>query len=479
MFNQAVEGQDNYLPIIITGGKNAQAEKQSEIEALTQGSYQVRISPDKGMNLCRIDIGPTHQTEIETDIFKVFFKGVEREEHFAKFAPYVRDINTVLRGRNNNSKQLAGKLTDVYGEWAVKRLYQHINMLGLPPSAKLNNAWDNAAGMGRMLAGNAGVAYIAYNIPAWIAQYPNSMAAFFGKADARFILSACLEMMKPGSDLVERVFEKSPKVKQRVINVAEEYRKHLAEQPGKLKQFHAKFIEIGMMGQRHADQTMVAIGWWALYQTALKKGMGEEDAVVFADEITAETQPDLNALETSPRYKDQGLGGLFLRFTQPLSVVWQNLTYDSFISREKSFGSTIAKITAYGTAALIVAALRGGLAKKDDEDMDKDELMRRVFYYMVVSNFAESTPLIGNMVSGAAEKLVTGEGTIYQDRYFDLAWRILNIPGRLTEEDMEGAVRDAINALGLGVGLPVSQVNRIIKAVKEEDPWIIFGFDPK
>jgi hypothetical protein len=116
MFNQVVEGQDNYLPIVITEGKYAQAEKQSEIEALAKGSYQVRINPDKGMNLSRVDIGPTYQTEIETDVFKVFFKGVEREEHFAKFAPYIRDLNTVLRGRNNGSKQLAAQLTDIYGK---------------------------------------------------------------------------------------------------------------------------------------------------------------------------------------------------------------------------------------------------------------------------------------------------------------------------------------------------------------------------
>jgi hypothetical protein len=361
----------------------------------------------------------------------------------------------------------------------VDRLYQHINMEGLPPQANVGDALENAAGLGRTLAGNAGAAYIAFNVPAWLAQYPNSIAAFFGKADARFILSSCLEVFKPGNDLVERVYEKSPKVKQRVINVAEEYRQYLAEQPGKLKQWQAKFIELGMKGQRHADKTMVAAGWWALYQTALKNGMAEEDAVVYADEITAETQPDLTALETSPLYKDTGLGKLFLRFSQPLNVVWQNMTYDSVMSREKSFGSAVARLTAYGVAALIVAAMRGGLAKKDGEDMDADELMRRVFYYLVVSQISESVPLISNMVSGRMEQLITGEGAVYRDNYFELASRILDIPGRITREDFEGAIKDAISALGLGAGLPVSQTNRIINAVREQNPWLVFGYNPK
>ena len=478
MFNQVVEGQDNYLPLIITEGKHGVDEKQSEIEALTQGSYQVRISPDKGMMMSRVDIGATHQAAIETDIFKVFFKGVDREEHFAKFAPYVRDLNVALRGRNNGSKQLAGNLKDMYGQWAMNRLYQHINMEGLPPSAKVGDAMENAAGLGRLLAGNAGVAYIAYNIPAWLAQYPNSIAAFFGKADARFILASCLEAMKPGNDLAERVYAKSPKVKQRVINVAEEYRQYLAEQPGKLDKARAKIIEIGMMGQKHADKAMVAAGWWALYQTALKNGMSEEDAVVHADEITAETQPDLHPLETSPMYKEGGLGNLFLRFSQPLNMVWQNFTYDSFVSREKTFGSTVARITAYGIAALLVAAMRGALAKQDGED-EPEERIRKVFYYLLFSQFSESVPLVGNMVSGTVEKLVTGEGNAYSNRYFELAERVLDIPITLTQENYERAVTDAIHVLGLGAGLPVSQSKRIIKAVREENPWIIFGFDPQ
>jgi hypothetical protein len=233
-----------------------------------------------------------------------------------------------------------------------------------------------------------------------------------------------------------------------------------------------------MKGQRHADRTMVAAGWWALYQTALKDGKGEEEAVVFADEITAETQPELHALETSPMYKDTGLGKLFLRFSQPLNMVWQNLTYDSFVSREKSFGGTVARITAYGVAALIVAAMRGALAKQDGEDLEPEDLMRRVFYYLLCSQFTESVPLIGNMVSGTVEKLVTGEGKIYQDRYFELAYRVLDIPVALTQENYERALRDAVHALGLGAGLPVSQVNRVIKSVRGQDPRIAFGYDP-
>jgi len=478
MFNQVVEPQEHYLPIIISEEKHDSAEKQNEIEALTVGSHQVRINPDKGMNLARVDIGPTHQTKIETDIFNVYFKGVEREEHFNKFAPYVRDLNTVLRGINNNSKQLASYLKKMHGNWVVERIYKHINMIGLPPSAKLNNAMDNASNLGRLLAGNAGVAFIAYNIPAWLAQYPNSIAAFFGKADARFILSSLFEVMKPGNDLVERVFEKSPRVKNRVINVAEEFKQHLEKQPGKLKELHAKFIEIGMLGQRHADQTMVAAGWHALYQTALKDGKSEEDAVVYADEITAETQPDLNALETSPMYKEEGAGKLFLRFTQPLNVIWQNLTYDSVISREKSFATVVPRIAAYGLAALTVAAMRGAFSNKDDEELDKEELVRKVFYYVLFAQITESVPYIGSMVSGTAERLITGEGIIYQQRYFELAQRILNIPEKLINENFEGAIKDVISALGLGAGLPISQINRIIKSIQEEDPWIIFGFDP-
>jgi len=95
------------------------------------------------------------------------------------------------------------------------------------------------------------------------------------------------------------------------------------------------------------------------------------------------------------------------------------------------------------------------------------------------SQFAESFPLVGNAVSGTLEKLITGEGKIYNERYFELAYRVLDIPVALTSENYERAIKDAINALGLGAGLPVSQINRIISAIREQSPLTIFGYDPK
>ncbi|MDR3284666.1 MAG: hypothetical protein LBS97_05770 [Treponema sp.] len=474
MFNQLEEGQENYLPLQIIEGAHAQTEKESEVIALTQGAHQVKIQPDKGMGESRTDIGATHQQDIEMDIFKVFFRGVEQQEHFVKMAPYIRSLNNALRGMNNESKQIRERLTDTYGEWAMRRLDTHVNMMGLPPSARLAPASDSAGALARAFEGNTGAAMIAFNIPSWLAQYPQSIAPFFAKADPVFVLQALAEVMKPGSDLAERVWEKSPMVKNRVINTAQDYHESLQRQDSKWKRAQGKMIEIGMIGQRHADRTMVAAGWWALYETGRQKGMSDADATVWADEITAETQPNLKDIEVAPPFRDKGPGKLFFRFAQPLNVVWQNLTYDSFMSKEKSFGKIVGMFTAYGIAALIVAAMRGAIYDGDDED-EKGDVMRRVFYYLTVSSFAESVPLIADMASAGAERMITGDGKLYERQYFRLAKELFDIPGHVGDAEWEKALWDAVQAAGLATGAPVSQANRAKRAIENEDLWTLFG----
>jgi hypothetical protein len=234
----------------------------------------------------------------------------------------------------------------------------------------------------------------------------------------------------------------------------------------------------------------VCAGWWALYQTRLKQldsdpkaqNMSpeqiEQEAIVYADELTMETQPDLHALEVSPMFRDKGLGQLFLRFAQPLNVVWQNLTYDTFVSKEKTFGGNVARITAMGISALAVAAMRGAIWKPDDGDDDKKLLvMRRIFYYTLLSNYFDSVPLISDLVSNSIGSMITGEKTYRSNTYFQFAQYLLNIPGDITEGNAIKAWTDAFRAVGLGTGLPVSELTRLIKAWQNKAPWEIFGFD--
>jgi hypothetical protein len=477
MFNQIMEGQDNYLPIIQTEGNSAMGDKQQEVEALVQGAYSVRVHPDKGMTHARVHIGETHQSAIETDIFKVFFAGVEREEHFVKMAPYIRRLNNVLHGRSNRSVALQERLKQMYGSWAVDDMHNYMNMMGLSPSAKMQDSTSSLQSLLRVMEGSAGAAMIAFNVPAWLAQYPQTIAPFFTRANPAILLQSALEILTPGNDLQKRVWEKSPFVKKMVFSTAEDYAKWAKEQDNKFTRAQGKMIEIGMMGQRHANGTMVAAGWWAIYQTALIEGKNEEDAILFANEFTAETQPNLNELEVSPVYRGGTFGRQILRFTQPLNVIWQNLTYDSFISKEKSFANIVKMFTAYGMGALAVAAMRGALFDGDDED-EKAEIMKKVFYYMIFGSFTESVPLVGDFVSYAAEKAVTGEARTYNKEYYRVVKEIfVDVTDHVSREKYAEALWDLVQAMALTSGAGYSQLNKIRRSVQKEDPRILLGFE--
>jgi hypothetical protein len=376
---------------------------------------------------------------------------------------------------SNESKALMSKVTNLYGANAADRLRTRVNLLGLPPSAREGSASDTAGELGRFLNGNAAAAYIGLNVISGLAQFPNSIAPFFAHADRGILMDSLFQVFKPGDELVHKVWEKSPMVKGRILNFVKDYSDYLQKQDSKWKRVQGAVIEKMMFIQRYADKTMVAAGWNALYETALKQGKSEDEAVVWADEITAETQPDMNALEVSPMYREKGLAKTFLMFTQPFNVVFQNLTYDSFISREKSLGRVVAMFTAYGLAALLVAAVRGDLYDGDDDE-EAGELAMKALYFMLFANLTESLPLVGSQVSAALQSVMYGGGTAYRSGNYALVDELLKVPTNVRKGKWGKAVWAAVSAAGLATGMvPVSQLGRIKRAIEDEDMWALLG----
>jgi hypothetical protein len=157
-------------------------------------------------------------------------------------------------------------------------------------------------------------------------------------------------------------------------------------------------------------------------------------------------------------------------------VLWQQLTYDSIVSKEKSFKTVVVTFAALGLAYVLVAAMRGAFATDDDEDKRK-RIMQKVFYYMVFGTFADSVPLVGNRLSYELQKSITGSGRYYSPRYFGFINKLLDIPSHIGQEEYAKAIWDFVQAGMIQTGLPSAQIGRIKKSIEKEDPLIIFGFD--
>jgi hypothetical protein len=491
MFNRDVGSQNFYLPIIRTTGTGEKTGHEEMAEALNIGTAKVNISVDKGMLLDRKTIPPWKQTPIELDIFKVFFKGVEREEHFAAFAPYIRKLNAIFKQDNHGAKAMQKQLEVMYGKFALARLRNHINVLSAPESVRKSTAEGWLDG----LSGKAALAEIGFNVASYMAQYPQSAAAFLGHVNAGEYLAAVTEYLKDPKLFNEMVKEKSTVMRHRVINYAQEYFNRMKES-GKFTAAQLKVAGAAMKMQEVADWQTVSTGWWAVYQKEVNaNGGNEEAAIAKADEVVLDTQPTMEETELSPIFSGtSGLPKGITRYGMPLNVVWNLLSYPiaSMISggipnavKNGTVQRLVAVYAAFGLANALVALMRGQFSDDDDDLEDK---IRLLAYYVVASPLAESVPLAGDVTSPVVKSAFTGKREpVYPRKLYPMLetggkaareWIAgLNEDSRRKrEEQFKKAAWDALWTGMYGVGLPANQARKIKTALEEETFWPVIGF---
>jgi hypothetical protein len=491
MFNQDVGDQISYLPMNRTASSGDIPAGQEKREALNIGTHAVSVSADDGMMQERVDIPPWGQTPIELDIFKVFFQGVEREEHFAAFGPYIRKLNAVFKQKYYGADVMQDDLTVMYGKFAMNRLRDHINILGAPDSIRS----DTAENYINAMSGNAALAEIGFNVASYLAQYPQSAAAFFGHVNLGEYLTATLEKIKHPKAFNDWVMEKSTVMRHRIINYAQEYLKGLKER-GKLTAAQMKIAEIGMKMQEAADRQTVSIGWWAVYQKEIKKNGGDEEAAIAkADKVVLETQPTMEESEVAPIFRG-GKGHLpkaLTRYGVPLNVIWNQITHPIYniastgipnAIKNKTIQNLIGVYAAFGIANALVALARGKLSDDDDDDEEK---MKKLMYYLLASPLAESVPLISSLTGWAAERVISKKKPqLFRQNLYPMAELGVQSIVEWTEledaKDFKKALRKAIidtmSTTSYALGLPANQLRKIITGYEAKSFWPVIGFKP-
>jgi hypothetical protein len=483
MFNEDVGEQKSYLPINRKSSVGDKTAHQEAAEALNIGTHMVSVSVDEGMMHDRLNIKPWNQTDIELDIFNVFFKGVEREEHFAAFAPYVRNLNAVFKQKNYGAEAMQRRLEIMYGKWAVTRVRDYINILAAPDSIRS----DTAENFLDALSGKAAMADIGFNVASYLAQYPQSAAAFLGHINLFEYLGAVKDRMKDRKLFDQMVREKSTVMRRRIINYAQEYVRHMKDS-GKFSQAQIKYADMAMKMQEVADWQTVSTGWWAAYKKELKKNGGNETAAILqADEIVLGTQPDMDETELAPIFRG-GKGHLpkaLVRYGAPLNTVWNQLTYGlPNAVANKTFGNYLSLYASIGMANLLVAFMRG---KFSDEDDEAEDWVKKIAYYLLLSPVAESVPVISDATGWLAERAVTGEKIPrLQRKFFPFAESVIKAGVEVKEFALDGENRteekfwktfwDVMEAGAYGTGTPINQARKIREAYNEKTFWPVIGF---
>ncbi|MDR2662717.1 MAG: hypothetical protein LBC31_06940 [Treponema sp.] len=478
MFNQDVGNQKFYLPILRTTSQGTKTANQEKQEALNIGTVQVSVSADKGMMLDRENIAPEHQTPIELDIFKVFFNGVEREEHFAAFGPYIRRMNAIFKQDNYGAGAMQEDLSIMYGDWALKRIRETINIMAAPESARN----QTAEGWLDMWTGNAALAEIGFNVASAIAQYPQSLAGFMEHVTPWELLGAAVKGISDPKTFKALVLEKSTAMRHRIINYSEEYVKRMKAE-GKLSAAKIKLAEAAMKMQEIADWQTVSTGWYAVYSKELRKGAADEAAIAYADKVVYETQPDMEETELSPTFRSGKMARSIKRYGAPYNVVWNQITFGiPYAIKNGQIANIVRLYAAFGVANLLVAMMRGKFSDDDDDEEDK---LRKAAYYLLASPLTGSVPLISDLTDWAAERIITGEKTY---RYPKNLTPMGESAGRAIVElaeinkaaDKEAAIKKAAwDVLTTGMyltGLPANQARKIKQAFEEKDIRPVIGY---
>jgi hypothetical protein len=233
-----------------------------------------------------------------------------------------------------------------------------------------------------------------------------------------------------------------------------------------------------MKMQAIADWQTVSTGWYAVYSKELRNGATEEAAIARADNVVYETQPDMEETELSPAFRGGKLPKALTRYGAPLNVVWNQLTFGiPYAIKNGKIANIVSLYAAFGLANLLVALVRGKFSDDDDDEEDK---LRKAAYYLLASPLVESVPLISDLTSWAAERVITGQKIyLYPKNLVPMGESAVKAVVELSEGDIKKAAEDALTTGMYLTGLPANQARKIKQAFEDKDLRPVIGYRKK
>lgn len=484
-FNQGMRKEQAYSPIYRTESTGEDLAATMMEDLLAGTSIKTKATPKKGMTKERITISPRNQGPIKMGLFSTWLQAVEMQEHFIAFTPAIKDARAVYEGFGSSTVKeaiLAG-----YGSDVLKQITAYLNEVANPSAF---NNHETLAKIVRAIRGQIGPAYLAWKLSSVIKQFITSPIPFFAYVSPLEYAGAAAELAG-NRELADEINRKSAAIKERRMNEIAAMIHEATAAPGqsKLARFNKKQQEIGLMGLEIADRSCVMPGWLAVYRKALSNGKAELEAIREADTVLVECQPSARAMDMAAAFKQKGLAGelikTFTQFMNPLSVIWQQITFDMPRAvKNREFGKAFGIMAGYVVSGLALSMLNGF----DWDDEDDEEKKRAKLAAAAISQFTDSVPFVGDVVTSLWYSLLTGDSKpVFQDSPVQgisdvadgarvLATRII---GETDPKKLEAAWTRAItemaNGFGIQAGAPVSGVKELIDAFTG-NPLRVIGY---
>jgi len=414
------------------------------------------------------NIQPVNQRDIDVSASRLFFDSISHQEHLAAFGGYLKMLQGIYGGHTKESLNLVQQLKSAYGEGVIKSINNHMEQIASPGDFTKK---DPSEGMFSFWRGSMAISNLAFRYTSVAMQLMTSPMPFLTEVNAFDLAKVAGEAIASNPlEWYQTIERRSPILASRQLEtMVELMRMKNTGFDGACK----RFGQIGMKGLEFADRFSVAMGWEAIRRDQRAKGKTEAEAVDYADKFVIKTQPTSEDLYRSSMYQNMTFfKRCFLQFTQPMSVIYQNLKYDvPMYVKEGENMKAFGMLAAYAFSGLAMG-VTGILRGKGPEDEDR---VMQYWIQQMTSQYVSAVPIVGDSLNNFVRATVMGEQyRAYGDDYLPIGTDMVANMDAIrqailaeSDEDRQkhiwAAGEFAAQGLGTMLGLPVLAAKNAVK----------------
>lgn len=369
--NKSMTKKDHYVSMF-------RLERGSYIAAVDEVALmnfiEAKGDPQKlvpGFTTERINMSDTHQTAVETDIFKIFTRHVQEEEHLIAYGEYLRDARDVLfwTDKDNRRSGLLRAIGELYGRDMVSALVHLYNDYATPTIFKAQAAMDGL--LGRMTRFKV-VHSLAWNIGVWLKNFA-SCGKWFVYANPVDVMASVWDCLSDHEAFEQRVYSLDPNLMNRRGNVVLDYMRQdfEARRSGtRAGRMWNRAMDAGIAMNSFLDRQVAAIMFDSIMRTEMRHGATAERAVQRAQEGVQRLMQPADQIELPDLWRRGGWYRVALLFTTEGAKTMNMLAYD--LPRSLRHLNTMAGgfRLALGMAisSMILSMIEGSAPEEDEED---------------------------------------------------------------------------------------------------------------
>ena len=487
-FNEGMEKEENYTPmrrLEYTGSQDgivdADVEKALMGQATQIGAYNAAL--EKGHLKNRQSITDENQQPIDLGLVSIWSDQVSAQEHTAAYGKLAGDLRSVLMKSDEDGNTLGKMVRQMFGRDAAAYLKEYSNVAIQGQNVTANAVMNSLASY---FGGNMAITYLAGNLGTVLKQI-TSMPRFLITAGPSHLFAAIGQFLRNPNSFLEHVYELDPQMRNRAPNAFLKVMKDAAAKANVIKNWN-EAIEIMMTPISYMDRIVSSIGWWATYQSNLKRGLSQADSIREAQRAVALTQQTPLAKDMPRLWNQNGLARLVMIFTSDAANTWGMTVYD--LANSVKNGRPHPKLNTM--AALALSAISMGLVTNGLPDGDSDDDWLKWFAEAFSEQQVTSIPVIGKEIMAALQELA-GKG--YSESTYSalsapfvkimkgLSMTLSDDAGKLYRDGstkFDRGVRSALEGTSLLLlPFPYTAVNRVYRALTSDDELeamrIMFG----